>query len=96
MRELRILPAAETDLEDIWIHIAADEPQAADAFIDQFAERFEALRRSPHLGPDCSELAPDLRRFPTRGYVVFYSVRDDALVIERVLHGARDMDALFE
>ena len=31
-----------------------------------------------------------------RDYLVFYSVGEESLVIERILHGARDIEALFE
>ena len=90
------LPQANVDLEEFWLYIAQDDPNAADNFIDGLTERFEALCHSPSMGAACPELAENLRRFPIRGYVIFYSVRGDVLVIERVLHGARDIEALFE
>jgi toxin ParE1/3/4 len=89
------LPKAVADLDDIWLNIARDNLPAADAFIDHLTERFEVLCQSPFIGAACPELAPDLRRLPTRGYVIFYSVRGKLLVVERVLHGARDIEALF-
>jgi toxin ParE1/3/4 len=95
LKRLRILPQAVADLDTIWLHIARDDPDAADGIIDHFTERFAALCDFPHLGAACPEIAENLRRTPTRGYVIFYSVTGQTLVIERVLHGARDIEALF-
>jgi toxin ParE1/3/4 len=84
------------DLDGIWLYIARDNAPAADSLIDQLTERFESLRRSPFFGPACPEPAPNLRRFPVFNYVIFYSVEDDTAIIERVLHGARDIEGLFD
>jgi len=96
LKPLRILPQVESDLLDIWLYIARDNPPAADRQIDQFTQRFEALRRVPELGAACPEIAEGLRHLPIGRYVLFYSVRDDTVVIERILHGARDIEALFD
>ena len=48
------------------------------------------------MGTPTPQLAKGLRRFPTRGYVIFYSVTAETLVVERVLHGARDIEALLD
>ncbi len=37
---------------------------------------------------------PGLRAFSVGHYVVFFHLQDDALVIYRVLHGARNFDEL--
>jgi toxin ParE1/3/4 len=95
LKTLHLRPKAVEDLDGIWLYIARDNPAAADSFIDQLTERFDALCQNPLLGPACPELTQDLRRFPVFNYVIFYSVEDDALIIERVLHGARDTEGLF-
>ncbi|MGH8584345.1 MAG: type II toxin-antitoxin system RelE/ParE family toxin [Gammaproteobacteria bacterium] len=40
-RSLRITDEAEDDLAEIWAFIAADNPQAASAFVHKLRERFE-------------------------------------------------------
>jgi toxin ParE1/3/4 len=37
-----------------------------------------------------------LRSLPFRRYVIFYTLGADSVRIERVLHGARDVAALFD
>lgn len=41
------------------------------------------------------QLAEGLRAIPYRDYVIYYLAEPDALVIARVLHGARDARAIF-
>ena len=86
---------AVEDLGAIWDHVAQDSPAAADLLIDGFTATFELLRTSPFIGIATPELDPEMRRFPTGQYVEFYAVEEDRIVIRRVLHGARDIAALF-
>jgi len=51
---------------------------------------------SPRVGVDSSEIDAYLRRFVVNQYVVFYSITDTTLIIERILHGAQDIEALFD
>jgi plasmid stabilization system protein ParE len=52
------------------------------------------LRDHPFAGRSRDELRPDLRSAVARAYVVFYRVTV-RLEIVRVLHGRRDLDAIF-
>jgi toxin ParE1/3/4 len=86
---------ASADLAEIWAFIAEDSPRAADAFVQQIIGKFEPLRQFPELGVTREQFAPGLRALPHRDYVIYYLAEPDALVIVRVLHGARDARAIF-
>ena len=88
-------PAAETDLDDIWLAIARDRPDAADHLLDRIAEVGAALAEHPRMGLARPELMAGLRSFPVGGYVLFYLVREPDIVIVRVLHGRRDVPGVF-
>ena len=75
--------------------IAADNPAQADDFIDLIDAKFQNLSRQPGLGRRREELAAGLRSFPVGRFVIFYLQVQDCLQIVRVLHGARDVDAVF-
>ena len=75
--------------------IAVDNPAQADDFIDLIDEKFQNLSRQPGLGRRREELVAGLRSFPVGRYVIFYLQVQDCLQIVRVLHGARDVDAVF-
>jgi toxin ParE1/3/4 len=88
-------PLAENDLDEIWLYIAQDNPDSADALLDKIEERCQALAQFPFIGTDRDELMPDLRSLPVGNYLIFYMPIEDGIVVVRVLHGMRDVDALF-
>ncbi|MGH9741859.1 MAG: type II toxin-antitoxin system RelE/ParE family toxin [Candidatus Acidiferrum sp.] len=96
MPQLRIHPLATLDLMDIWSYIADDSQANADAFIDELYETIQKLGRQPGMGRHREELAPGIQSFPFRRYVIFYRDATSAIEIVRVLHGARDIQNLFE
>ena len=54
------------------------------------------MRHFPLSGPSREQLAPGLRVTFHQPYAVYYTALDDAVLIIRVLHGARDVAALAE
>ena len=92
---LVIAPAARQDLEDIWAYIGEESPAYADEMIDRLAGAAQQMTDHPELGRPRDEFAPGLRCFPIGRYILFYRVREDNIEIARVLHGARDLDAIF-
>ncbi len=89
-------PLAETDILEIWDYIAADSLAAADRWVDHLDEQFRVLATQPMMGRARDELAPRVRSFPFGRYVVFYVPLDDGIDVVRVLHGARDIDAVLD
>lgn len=88
-------PQAAEDIAEIWDYIADDSLAAADRFVDQLDEQFGLLATQPQMGRARGELAPDIRSFPFGRYVIFYLPIDEGLDVVRVLHSARDIDAVF-
>lgn len=88
--------AAEADLIEIWLHIAADDDAAADRQLDHFDQVFRLLSTQPRMGIDRSSvLQAGVRSFVVDRYLVFYRF-DAKLRILRVLHGARDWLTVFD
>jgi toxin ParE1/3/4 len=54
------------------------------------------VRHFPFAGAPRDELAPELRVIFHRSYAIYYKPVADMLVIIRVLHGGRDITAIFE
>jgi len=95
MTFVRTRPQAEADLEEIWWYIAQDSPDAADGFLDQIEERCAVLAQFPLMGTAREDLLPSLRSLVVGSYVVFYLPVNGGIEIVRVLHGKRDLEALF-
>ncbi|MEO6788854.1 MAG: type II toxin-antitoxin system RelE/ParE family toxin [Chthoniobacteraceae bacterium] len=87
---------AETDLIEIWGHIAKDDPLAADRQLDRIDAACEMLAGNPQGGPRREDLARGLRFYPVGNYLIFYTASEDGITVARVLHGARDYSREFQ
>lgn len=94
--EVRKSPQAFRDLDDIAAYIGLDNPQAALRFLDSLENRFHLLAASPGIGRERPDLGAGLRGLPVDNYVIFYRQASTGIEIVRVLHGARDIEALFD
>lgn len=88
-------PRVRSDLSEIWDYIAEDNETKADAFVDLIDQKFQALAAHPKLGRSRDELGEGLRSFPIGKYIIFYRVIPSGVEIVRVLHGSRDLNAMF-
>jgi toxin ParE1/3/4 len=88
-------PQAEADLIEIWTYIAQASPIRADKQLDEIDEKSHMLAQSPFIGKARDEFGPTIRSFPISNYLLFYQPIEDGIEIIRVLHGARDIEALF-
>ena len=88
-------PLAALDILDIWDRIAEEDVTAADRWVDQLDTALNRLATQPMMGRSREELADNLRSLPFRRYVIFYLPIEDGIDVVRVLHGARDIDAMF-
>lgn len=96
MPQLLKRPQAEEDLLDIWRHIARDNPDAADAWVDQLGETAWRLAENPEIGTTREELLPGIRSFPVGNYILFYQTIDDGIELIRILSAYRDLESLFQ
>lgn len=87
-------PRARADLLDLWNYVADDSPANADRLLDKINKHCQTLARFPKMGRVRNELAPSLRSFPVGNYVIFYREIPKGIEIIRVLHGARDIEAI--
>lgn len=64
-------------------------------FMDEFEGASARLEVFPEMGVEKSFLGVGLRQIVVWDYLIFYRVTDAEVVIERIIHGARDLDAAF-
>lgn len=91
--KLRYLATAESDLLSLIDYIAKDNPKAANKMIDRVEKAVGRLEYSPFAGkvPDDDELRKrDYRMLIVGKYLVFYKIKEKAVEIHRIIHGARD------
>ncbi len=89
-------------MAEIWATLATKASEhVATRFVMAIEAHFEPLRHFPFSGPSREHLAPGLRVTFHGAYAIYYLprpylTRPEALVIVRVIHGARDMAGLAE
>jgi toxin ParE1/3/4 len=89
-------PAARSDLEQILTYLDRHSPHAADRFAVEVDRIIDRLVKLPRMGRDRSDLRPGLRSVVISNYILFYRIAKKRVEIVRILHGARDIDSIFE
>ena len=86
---------ARADLREIALYIARDNKIRARSFVRELQAKAHDVGEMPRAFP----LIPryehhGIRRRPFRDYLIFYRIDDDRISIVRIVHGARDYEAL--
>jgi len=84
---------ARADIQDIADFIARDSRRAAFDYVEQIEQRCRALYRMPNRFPVAYALDPPVRQQTLGRHYIFYSVRGDLVLVERVLDASRDITA---
>jgi toxin ParE1/3/4 len=93
----RVAPRASDDLDDIWYYVANESSsiEVANRLIDSITDRFYLLASHPHLGrARGDDFGVGVRSFPVGEYVIVYCVDGLDVLILRVAHGKRDIEAM--
>jgi toxin ParE1/3/4 len=96
MSRFRLSHRAEADISNIRGYIAQDNATVADRFVGELFDIFHLLGRDPKIGQQRTDLRPNLRSFSHGNYVVFYQLASGCPEIIAVIHGARDIEGLFD
>jgi len=84
-------PKSRQDLLEIGDHIAKDSRANARGFVAKLMAQCQRIGAFPMAYVGREDLAPGLRMAALGSYVIFFRQMDDAVRIERVLHGARNL-----
>jgi toxin ParE1/3/4 len=96
MSRVRLAPQVRCDLKEIDEYISRDNLDAAAWVILNIREKCHVLSQQPGIGRNRSDLLPELRSFVVGNYVIFYFPTGEGTEVIRVLHGARDIQKLFD
>ena len=85
---------ADLDLDNIWEHIAEDDIDAADRWIERLFEAFKKLGRTPGMGHKRDDLTKHpLLFWPVDSDLIIYRTGRTMIEIVAVTQGARDIPA---
>ena len=97
MARVIFTPLAQEDLQTIWDYLAEEAGEdVADGVLEAIQEKSAKIAAFPEAGQIRNELLVNLRSFVIKSYVVFYMPLSDGIDVVRVLHGARDIESVFE
>lgn len=85
---------AKQDLEGIFLHIASDDTVAAENTVRSIMSACDLIADMPGMGRMRPEFSAVMQSFPCGNYVVFYKKHDDTIVVFRIIHASRDIDAI--
>ena len=98
MSDYFIAPVARFDLDEIWIYYAIDLQNLTrpTAFaMNSSGGAFRKLAKTPGMGHFRGDLAAEpLRFWHVRNHLIIYRGEKRSVEIVRVLHGARDVQAI--
>lgn len=101
--EYQLSETAKADLGDIYDYIAYEllNPDAAEAFLDEFERKTEEYCRAPKTGfPVSNEYVrrDDVRKYFVKNYTVYYvpDFENEVIFIVRVVYKGRDQNAVWK
>ena len=95
MSEVRFSDAAQSDLLDIVVFIARDNPRAAEDWLAAIEERCRLLADHPLTGePRPGFGVAGCRSVSAGAYVIFFRPMQSGVEIARIVHGSRDLGQL--
>jgi toxin ParE1/3/4 len=91
----RLTGVAKEDLEEIHDFITKGSSRHATQMLQRFESIFNLLVDAPMAGTSRNELEQGIRSYPVGSYIIFYHVKDQFVIIDRVLHTGRDIEFIF-
>lgn len=87
---------ADRDIIEIYV-LGAEQfgvPQS-ERYVSELFGTFELLADNPQMARERQELTPPMRLHPHQAHLIAYTIREDDIVIVRVLHSRQDWQSLF-
>ena len=103
MRKVSFRPLARKDIRDAAAYLLLEASETVAVRFEEAVQNLaHMLAGMPGIGVPCSFRNPelhDMRRLTVKGFenwLLFYRDTEDRIDVIRVLHGARDIAAVFE
>jgi plasmid stabilization system protein ParE len=93
---LRLSPHVPGDLEEIADYIAQDSPRQAVRLLHELHSRMKEIAKQPMLYQLRPEIGEGARLAVMGPYVILFRIRSNAVRIERVVHGSRNLLHILE
>lgn len=102
MSRTKIRPLAWQDISEATDYLEKHAGlEVAERFLSAVSAELTSLSKMPQMGPFCgfeNSETRSIRRWPVSNFerwLIFYQATDSGIEVARVLHGARNIDAIF-
>tara|TARA_R110002124_G_scaffold49060_14_gene144327 strand:+ start:1902 stop:2195 length:294 start_codon:yes stop_codon:yes gene_type:complete len=93
--QVEISQPAEHDIAQIGFFIATDDKQRGISFMKELRQACLQLAEHPLRAPVLlTRNNVEIRKLIVGNYLVLYQIRQNRIAVLRILHGARDIEAL--
>ena len=93
MKRVEISELADADLATILDYgVAEFGEQTGEAYVAGFDASFALIAEHPFAGAVHDDVRPPIHSLPHGSHRIFYDVRDDRVIVQRVLHKAMDVE----
>ncbi len=83
---------ADADLDEIFDYTEAEHGfNQAVKYLSDLDNLFEQLVKNPNLGKERKEIRKSIYSIVEQEHIIFYEIREEYILIARVLHGRRDI-----
>jgi toxin ParE1/3/4 len=86
---------AKDDLADLWNFYERISSDLANRKINAVLEEIEELVAFPEMGRSREDIKAGLRVWVSGKHLIFYRIADLEILVERVIHGHQDIEAIF-
>ncbi|MDB9309984.1 type II toxin-antitoxin system RelE/ParE family toxin [Aphanizomenon sp. CS-733/32] len=86
---------ASQDIENILDYFLQRNIDAGEKFVKDFNNKCLNIVKFPKIGRSYSHIDAASRGIPIDGYIIFYRLLENSIVIVRVVSGYRDIESLF-
>ena len=91
MKKIKFAKQASFDIDDMYLYglINFGETQA-DLYSDKIKKGLKTIQANPEIGRLVTTVNPAIRRFDFERHVIFYDIKDDEILIVRIIHRSKD------
>jgi toxin ParE1/3/4 len=94
LRRCEFTRRAEADLTEIALFIAKDSPARALTFVAELRARCLQIARHPDIFRLREEYGQRVRVAVEGRYLIFFSIQGNAVLVEHIRHGHRNLEGL--
>jgi toxin ParE1/3/4 len=92
---IKYTSSAETDIDEIFDFLLNEGEDYAKKILGEIAGKLTLLEKNAYLGRKRDEILFNLRSFPAKKYIIFYTPIEDGIEVFRIIHSSRNIEGLF-